>query len=177
MPLELNPRDVKSHSINLEVVRDEPTGRDPWRPTKLTVRKFLKICQAVEQGGSITASCDSQLISYSRFRFRVSRSARLQERLKQAEATRESSLMEFHIDNIKKHAPRNVLASLWWLERRHPKLFALRRVDRDTESTEQMIGDAIPAERLAEYGRLMLEMAQENAAKAVAVPVVTEATS
>jgi hypothetical protein len=172
MAHEPSPHETKSHSINLEVVRDEPAGRNPWRPTTLTIRRFLKICHAIEGGSAITHACESQLISYSRFRFRVSRSARLQERLKEAEATREGFLMEFHIDNIKKHAPRNVLASLWWLERRHPNLFALRRVDRDTDTSAQPIGDAIPAERLAEYGRLMLEMAQENAAKAATTEAV-----
>jgi hypothetical protein len=35
------------------------------------------------------------------------------------------------------------------------------------------VGDAIPAERLAEYGRLMLEFAEENRAREVAKVVVS----
>jgi hypothetical protein len=165
MAHEPSPHETKSRSINLEVVRDEPARRDPWRPTTLTIRKFLKICHAVEQGASITASCESQLISYSRFRFRVSRSERLQERLKEAEATRESFLMEFHINNIKQHAPRNVLASLWWLERRHPNLYALRRVDRSSSEDKPTEPD-IPAAVLLEHRALQLQLAREDEAKA-----------
>ena len=89
------------------------------------------------------------------------------EPLKEAEATRESFLMEFHIDNIKKHAPRNVLASLWWLERRHPNLYALRRVDRSTSEDRPAEPD-VPAEVLAEHRALMLQMAREDEARAAA---------
>jgi hypothetical protein len=82
MAAERSPHDVKSEPLTLEVVRDESIRRNPWRPTTLTIRRFLKICHAIEGGSAITHACESQLISYSRFRFRVSRSVRLQERLK-----------------------------------------------------------------------------------------------
>ena len=49
-----------------------------------------------------------------------------------------------------------------------PERFALRNVNRAEFSAEQPIGNEIPAERLAEYGRLMLEMAKENEAKQLA---------
>ena len=81
-----------------------------------------------------------------------------------------------------KHAPRNVLASLWWLERRYPSEFALRAVNRDNGANEEKtIGEAIPAERLARYGQLMLEMAEENrvreANKVAELPPSSEAAS
>ena len=163
MQPELESAETKS--VNLEVVRDGPERPKRGRPAILTIRKFLRICHLVEQGSAITHSCEAELVTYSHFRFRVARSPRLQERLKQAELTRESFLREFHIANIVKHAPRNVLASLWWLERRYPNEFALRNVNRAEASAEQPIGNEIPAERLAEYGKLMLEFAEENKAK------------
>ena len=52
-----------------------------------------------------------------------------------------------------------------YCERVYPNEFALRTVNREHASAEQPIGNEIPAERLAEYGRLMLEMAEENKAK------------
>ena len=88
MPAEPTPDDVKTVAVALEIV-DRPVRRNPpWRPTTLTVRKFLKICHLVEQGAAITRACEVECISYARFRFRVSNSPRLQERLKEAEKTR-----------------------------------------------------------------------------------------
>jgi hypothetical protein len=162
------PSPHKSKNLNLEVVRDDSQPVKRGRPVRLTPRLFLRICHAVEKGSAITHACESELVTYSHFRFRVARNPRWQKRLKEAEATRESFLKEYHIDNIKKHAPRNVLASLWWLERRHPAEFALRNFHRPDPSAEQPVGDAIPIERLEQYGRLMLELAKENAAKELA---------
>jgi hypothetical protein len=95
----------------------------------------------------------------------VKRKPKYQWRLKEAEETREEFLREYHIANIRKHAPRNLLASLWWLERRFPSQFALRTVNRNLNSIDQPIGDQVPEERLREYGRQMLEFARENQAK------------
>jgi hypothetical protein len=102
-----------------------------------------------------------------------------QKRLKQAEVVREGVLREYHIANVVKHAPRNVLASLWWLERRFPAEFALRTVNRDNGANEDKpVGEAIPAERLARYGQLMLQMAEEKrvseATKAALLPEIQE---
>jgi hypothetical protein len=177
-PAEPSRPDVKS--VNLEVVRDE-TGirRDPWRPTTLTVRKFLRICHLVEEGATITSACREQLISYSRLRFRVARSPRLQERLKEAEACRDQVWRAEALASIRAAFPRNWVSGMTYLERKYPNEFSLRNVTRtDDTGGSQMIGDAIPAERLAEYGQLMLEMAEENRAreigKAVKLPVADQ---
>lgn len=56
-----------------------------------------------------------------------------------------------------------------YLERKYPNEFSLRNVSRtDDTGGSQPIGNEIPAERLAEYGRLMLEMAEEDKAKELA---------
>src|SRR5260221_2821872 len=145
----------------LEVVRDVDRGR----PLFLTSRRFIRICRWIQQGESASEACRLELVTYQGFRAHVKRNPKYQRRLKEAEETREDFLREFHIANIRKHAPRNLLASLWWLERRVPGRFALRPVHRVEGSTDQPIGDQVPEERLREYGRQMLEFARENRAK------------
>ena len=88
---------------------------------------------------------------YRSFRLHVSRNDRYQERLKRAEAAREDFLREYHIANVRKHVPRNVIASLWWLERRYPNQFALRNVYRSEGSTDQPIGDKIDESQLRRF--------------------------
>jgi hypothetical protein len=69
MPAESEPHEIKS--VPLELV-DEPPRRNPWRPTVLTIRKFLHICHLVEKGFAISRACEAECVSYSRFRQRVS---------------------------------------------------------------------------------------------------------
>src|SRR5258708_10355780 len=115
----------------LEVVRDVDRGR----PLFLTPRRFIRICRWIEQGESASEACRLELVTYQGFRQHVKRNPKYQRRLKEAEETREDFLREYHIANIRKHAPRNVLASLWWLERTLPGRFALKTVHRDLNST------------------------------------------
>src|SRR5690348_13384486 len=85
MTADPTPDGVKS--VALEIV-DEPPRRNPWRPTVLTKRRFLQICNLVEKGWAISRACTCCSITYSRFRQVVSRSKRLEQRLKEAENTR-----------------------------------------------------------------------------------------
>ena len=105
----LNGRN-KRHSA--EIVRD--VG---GRPLFLTARRFIKICRWIERGESISEACRLELVTYRGFRAHVKRNPKYQRRLREAEETREEFLREFHIANVRKHAPKNLLASLWWLER------------------------------------------------------------
>jgi len=162
MPAEPEPTETKR--INLEVV-NRPPRRNPWRPTILTIRKFLRICHHIEQGEAITQACELESISYRNFRFRVSNSLRLQERLKESETVRFNLRHEEALASVIAAGERSWMAHAWWLERCLPQLYALRSVNREHASAEQPIGNEIPAERLAEYGRLMLEFAEENKAK------------
>jgi hypothetical protein len=70
---------------------------------------------------------------------------------KTGRSSAEDFLREYHIANVRKHAPRNVIASLWWLERRYPNQFALRNVYRSEGSTDQPIGDKIDESQLRRY--------------------------
>jgi hypothetical protein len=119
-----------------EIVRTVKTGR----PLFLTSKRFVRICKLIEQGESASEACRQQLVTYARFRFHVQRNEKYQRRLKQAEQVREQFLYEFHMANVKKHAPRNVISSLWWLERRYPERFALRTVVRNEGGTGEKAG-------------------------------------
>ena len=132
------------------------------RPLFLTAWRFIRICRRIEQGGSASGACRLELVTYQGFRQHVKRNPKYQRRLKEAEETREEFLREYHIANIRKHAPRNLLASLWWLERRIPSQFALRHVNRSEGSTDQPIGDKVDEEQLRRYAALMEDFRKEN---------------
>jgi hypothetical protein len=141
----------------LEVVRD--VG---GRPLFLTPKRFIRICRWIEQGESASEACRLELVTYQGFRQHVKRNPKYQRRLKQAEETREDFLREYHIANIRKHAPRNLLASLWWLERRIPQSFALRHVPRSEGSTAEAIGEKVDEAALRRYAALMEDFRKEN---------------
>jgi hypothetical protein len=135
------------------------------RPLFLTARRFIKVCKWIEQGESFSEACRLELVHYTGFRRHVRLNPKYQCRHKEAEETREEFLREYHIANIRKHAPRNVLASLWWLERRYPSQFALRNVHRGEGSADQLVGDRIPEEQLRRYAGLINQFQRENEAK------------
>jgi hypothetical protein len=142
--------------------------------TFLTARTFLRIIKRIETGWAVTMSCKAEGLTYRRFRQLCQRWPAYQRRYEKAERQRAEHRRETMEALVLHAAAKNWVAAAWWLERSHPARYSLKTVIRDESTTEQLIGDAIPAERLAEYGRLMLEMAQENAAKAGELPV-TEA--
>jgi hypothetical protein len=145
--------------LELQVVRHRAPGAG--RPLFLTAKRFIRICKWIEGGASAVDACRHELVTYAGFRKHIQRHPPYGRRLKQAEAVRESYLKEFHINNLTKHAPKSVLASLWYLERRFPAEFALRAVNRDVPA-EKLIGDRVSAEELAEFGRNVAEFAEEN---------------
>jgi hypothetical protein len=155
---------AETKSTEFEVVREGELGR----PLFLTARRFIRICRLIEQGESASEACRLELVTYRGFRRHVKLNQKYQRRLKEAEETREEFLREYHIANIKKHAPKNVLASLWWLERRYPSQFALRTVNRNLNSTDSPIGDKVDEEQLRRYAALMEDFRKENEAKAPA---------
>ena len=154
-----------ARDVQLEVVRD--VG---GRPLFLTPKRFLRICKHIAEGESASEACRLELVGYRSFRLHVKRNEKYYERLKQAEAEREEFLREYHIANIRKHAPRNLLASLWWLERTAPSRFALRPVFRPEAQAEAAIGDKISEDQLRRYSALMEDFRKENEAKTPTLP-------
>jgi hypothetical protein len=150
----------ETKDIHLEVVRTVS-----GRPLFLTPRRFIRICRWIEQGESASEACRLELVTYQGFRAHVKRNPKYQRRLKEAEETREEFLREFHIANIRRQAPKNLLASLWWLERRFPNQFALRNVNRTEGSADQPVGDRVDEGQLQRYAALMEDFRRENATK------------
>lgn len=161
----LTPANDDVKEVELQIVQRVGNGLPgPGRRLYLNPRRFIRICHLIENGASASGACREERVTYANFRRRVMRFDNWQRRLKEAEFVREHWMTEYHIGNILHHAPRNVITSLWWLERTNPAKYALRKVDRE-ELAEALVGDKIPADRLAEYGRLMLELAEEQKAK------------
>jgi hypothetical protein len=134
----------------------------PGRPLFLTARRFLTICKMVEAGARVTEACRQSLVSYAGFRNHVARNPKYQRRLKKAEKIRDEVWKDYALEMIKQAMPKNWVAAMTYIERVYPGEFALRNFTRANPSEERPIGNEIPAERLAKYGRLMLEMAEEN---------------
>jgi hypothetical protein len=160
---------VKSEAIELQVVPRIGTGlAGPGRPLFLTPRRFIGICKMVEAGARVTQACRESLVSYAGFRNHVARNPKYQKRLSKAEKIRDEVWKDYALEMIKQAMPKNWVAAMTYCERVYPNEFALRAVHRDNASADQPIGNEIPAERLAAYGQLMLEMARENEAKQLA---------
>jgi hypothetical protein len=161
-------------NIDFQVVRDA-APRSRGRPTFLTPRLFIKICHTIEKGQGTSIACKVHQVSYGHFRFKIARTPRWEKRLKKAEDVRFALRHDFALAAIIEAGKKSWMAFAWYLERTSPERYSLRPVHRDDATGDsQPIGTEIPAERLAQYGRLMLEMAEENKAKAVEIPVVTE---
>jgi hypothetical protein len=159
MPAEPFSYEVKS--VDLELV-DKPARRG--RPVTLNPRRFLSICHHIEHGFSIPNACEVEGISYRNFRFRVSQSARLQERLKEAETVRFNFRHEQALASIMAAGERSWMAHAWFLERALPHMWALRTVSRPELDKDEPEPE-LPSEVLKRHRDLLLRLAKEDAEK------------
>jgi hypothetical protein len=166
MPNAVDKRKAKSITLELvssgsklsaELERKHAGGR----PTKLTARVFVRICKFIEAGGTETAACQAEGIQCATLSLHVLRKPLWKKRLLRAREVRRSVWHELHIQNILAKAPKNVIASLWWLERNFPEQYALRTVQRNITSHELVL-DKISPEQLAEDMRLAKEIEKER---------------
>ncbi len=131
--------------------------RDRSRPINNQTSRHRAPPDGLSKAKASVKRADWNWCCYRSFRLHVSRNDRYQERLKRAEAAREDFLREYpHRERSETRAgrnvkPENVIASLWWLERRYPNQFALRNVYRSEGSTDQPIGDKIDENQLRRY--------------------------
>jgi hypothetical protein len=148
----------------LEVVRlDEK--KKTGRPLKLTEARFRRMLALIREGN--TAACRIEGISYVTWRFHIQQKPHWRAELAEAEKIRDEVWRDHALEMVKNAMPKNWQAAMCYLERRYPLEFSLRiPVNRALNSTDQPIGDQVSEERLREYGRLMLEFAQQNEAKA-----------
>lgn len=163
------PEDVVAE---IRVVRI-PEGRG--RPMFLTPRRFVRVCQWIEKGESATGACNLEFVGYQSFRAHVRKRPSYARRLKRAEEIRENLLREFHIANIKKHAEKNVAASMFWLERRFPNEFALRTVVRSSgDAGSAAVFDKIPLEQLVANAELAKRIADAPPPGLAQLPTAAE---
>jgi hypothetical protein len=127
----------------------------------LTIRVFLRVCHNIERGVSIPSACQLEGISYRNFRRRVAGSARLQERLREAETVRFNLRHEEMLQIITEAASKSWMAAGWWLERNLPARYSLARgVIRDSGDVEQQpLCDKVSLEELIEMAKIAAEIA------------------
>lgn len=159
---------VKSVQVDVVCVDEDSPRHAGGRPLKLNVQRFLRICGWIQKGKSNSESCRIEQIDYTSFCAHKRRKKRWQWRYELADRVRDDYLRDWHLGNVVRHSENNWVASAWLLERKFPHLFALRPVNRDNGQSDQLVGDKIPAERLSEYGREMLEFAREEEARKAA---------
>ena len=161
-----------AQAVPLEVVRDDetPTEIKAGRKRKLTPAIFEKIMAVIEAGGRVTPACRQHGISPVTLFMRVGRNLEEAKRFAEAKQIRLQKWHEEWLGEMHEHAKRSPWATAWLLERNFPELYALREFVRPVANGSQLVGDKVPEERLREYGRLMLEFAQQNQAKAQGEP-------
>jgi hypothetical protein len=155
-------------SVSLDLVGDDEPRHAGGRPRKLTVAKFLKICSWIEKGRPNIIACKNENINYSGFRFHIRTRLWWRKRYEIADTMRDEYFRDVHLANIIHHSQTNWTASAWLLERKFPHLFGMKNVNRDTAPADKPIGNEIPAERLAHYGEMMLQLAEEDRAREAA---------
>src|SRR6516162_4504089 len=87
----------ETKSVDLELI-ERPLRRG--RPLSLTTRVFLAVCRHIEAGFSVPNGCSMEGVSYRSFRRRCSQSARLKERLRQAQSVRDDFRREQCLEAI-----------------------------------------------------------------------------
>jgi hypothetical protein len=158
---------VKSEVLELQVVPYMGGNRN-GRPLFLTARRFIGICKLIEQGASSTEACRRALVSYAGFRGHVARQPLYQKRLKKAEAIRDQVWRSDALDAVHSAFTKNWVSAMTFLERRYPTEFALRAVNRPADADAGKPAEDLPAEKLAHFRALQLELAREDEAKAAA---------
>lgn len=125
---------------------------------------------AIEEGARVTTICREYGIVPRTLFMRVGRNPDEAKRFTEAKQIRLARWHQEWLSEMHEHAKRSPWATAWLLERNFPELYALREFTRPVSNGSQPIGDQVSVERLREYGRLMLEFAQQNEAKTPSLP-------
>jgi hypothetical protein len=142
------------------------------RPLRLNEARFRRMLGLIREGNTNSAACRIEGISYVSWRSHIQQKAHWRAELVEAEKVRDEVWRDHALEMVKSAMPRNWVAAMTYLERKYPNEFALRTVNRNLNSTEAPIGEAVPEQRLLEYGRQMAEFAKGNEPKGTASPSV-----
>jgi hypothetical protein len=112
------------------------------RPTKLDDIVAKRIVDAVAAGGSRSAAAEAARVHRSTLMLWLARGRKGEppysdflDRVKKAEADAENAMVVI----VRAAAEKNWTAAAWWLERRRPRLYALRRDPRTASTTPPIV--------------------------------------
>ena len=135
------------------------------RPLRLTEARFRRMLGLIREGHTNSAACAIEGLTYSTWRDHIQHRPEWRTLLAEAEAERAELRRDKALETLQAAFPKTWVAAAWYLERRHPELYALKTVHRNLNSNEAPIGDQVPEQRLLEYGRQMAEFARANEQK------------
>jgi hypothetical protein len=138
------------------------------RPLKLTEARFRRMLGLIREGHTNSAACAIEGVRYTTFRLHIQTKDEWRTLLAEAEAERDELRRDKALETLQAAFPKTWVAAAWYLERRHPDLYALKTVHRNLNSNEQPVGDAVPEARLLEYSKQMAEFAKGNEPKGAA---------
>jgi hypothetical protein len=155
----------ESRDVEFVVLPPDKPNRQRGQPRRLTLKRFVSIIRHVEAGASVVAACQTEAVTYQIFRFRCSKSPRLEERYQKALRIRDQVRAERALENILKWGERSWMAHAWYLERSFPERFSLKpnltRSDPEAEQAEP----ELPAETLRKFRELQLGLLREDEQK------------
>lgn len=143
-----------------ELVEPEP-GRREGRPTKLTPARFRRILEHIKSGTTITRSVMIEGVSYQCWRQHLQRKPDWQKLCDEAEEIREEVWRCEAMEALRSAFGKSWQSAAVFLERRWPHLWALRTVNRNLNSTDQVL-DRISPEQMAQDAALALEVARQS---------------
>ncbi|HET9377511.1 MAG TPA: hypothetical protein VFO40_21225 [Chthoniobacterales bacterium] len=119
----------------------------------------------IREGNTNSAACRIEGITYTTWREHIQQKPAWRAELAEAEKVRDEVWRDHALEMVKSAMPKNWVAATTYLERKYPNEFALRTVNRNLNSTDQLIGDKVDEEQLRRYAVLMEDFRKENQAK------------
>jgi len=176
----LNSKTAVSQPLSAPYQQEEPPLRElevmvledkkkTGRPLKLTEARFRRMLGLIREGHTNSAACAIEGVRYTTFRLHIQTKDEWRLELAEAEAERDELRRDKALETLQAAFPKTWVAAAWYLERRHPDLYALKTVHRNVNS-EAPIGEAVPEARLLEYSKQMAEFARANEPRAAARP-------
>jgi hypothetical protein len=151
------PQEPEIRELEVVVLEDK---KKLGRPLRLTEARFRRMLGLIREGNTNSAACRIEGITYVSWRNHIQQKPEWRARVAEAEKVRDEVWRDHALEMVKSAMPRNWVAAMTYLERKYPNEFALRTVNRNLNSTEAPIGEAVPEARLLEYGRQMAEFAK-----------------
>src|SRR4029077_1737968 len=119
----------------------------------------------IREGNTNSAACRIEGITYTTWREHIQQKPAWRTELAEAEKIRDEVWRDHALEMVKSAMPKNWVAAMTYLERKYPNEFALRTVNRNLNSIDQLLFDKVDEEQLRRYANLMKAFQAENEAK------------